>query len=105
VIDRFALAQQRERELINRAPEIIALSCGQAPPSSGYPHRDRFTGPARALYPLALMRDNSAIPDELSRRAAAGDQNALAEAFEHYRDRLPDYARLVIGLPSGRALC
>ncbi len=50
--------------------------------------------PATALCRLALMTDNSTTSDELIRRAASGDQDALAQVFGLYRDRLRQMVRL-----------
>jgi RNA polymerase sigma-70 factor (ECF subfamily) len=40
------------------------------------------------------MTDDADTPDDLMRRASAGDQEALAGVFAHYRDRLRQMVRL-----------
>jgi RNA polymerase sigma-70 factor (ECF subfamily) len=40
------------------------------------------------------MANDSSAPDDLLRRAAAGEQQALAELFTHYRERLKRMVRL-----------
>jgi RNA polymerase sigma-70 factor (ECF subfamily) len=40
------------------------------------------------------MSDPSTTPDDLLRRAAAGDQEALGQVFAHYRERLRQMVRL-----------
>jgi RNA polymerase sigma-70 factor (ECF subfamily) len=40
------------------------------------------------------MTDDPSHPEDLVRRAAAGDQEALAQVFAHYRDRLRQMVRL-----------
>src|SRR5712691_1027906 len=51
------------------------------------------TGPL-SLYQGAVMSSDPSETANLLHRAAAGDQQALAELFAHYRDRLRQMVRL-----------
>jgi len=73
---------QARRIAADGDPRNLFLFGGQPPPTGSY---DRMG---------TAMANDSSVPDDLLRRAAAGDAQSLADLFGRYRDRLRRMVRL-----------